>query len=74
VFMVMATIRDQAGHESDTMSTLTVSGKVRSAHGAPQGLNLVSCFSAGSNSFRFTHLGFDLAGPRSSPGFKKPRG
>ena len=32
VFMVMATIRDQAGHESDTMSTLTVSRKVRSAH------------------------------------------
>jgi len=32
VFRVMATIRDQAGHESDTMSTLTVSGKVRSAH------------------------------------------
>jgi len=32
VFMVRATIRDQAGHEADTMSTLTVSGKVRSAH------------------------------------------
>ena len=32
VFMVMATIRDQSGHESDTMSMVTVTGKVKSAH------------------------------------------
>jgi hypothetical protein len=32
VFMVMATIRDQAGRESDTMSMVTVTGKVGRAH------------------------------------------
>jgi plastocyanin len=29
VFMVMATIRDQSGHETDTMSMVTVTGKVK---------------------------------------------
>jgi plastocyanin len=32
VFMVMASIRDQAGRESDTMSMVTVTGKVKSVH------------------------------------------
>ncbi len=31
-FMVMATIRDQSGHESDTMSMVTVTGRVKLVH------------------------------------------
>ena len=31
-FMVMAMVRDQSGHETDTMSMVTVTGKVKAAH------------------------------------------
>lgn len=31
-FMVMAMVRDQSGHETDTMSMVTITGKVKSAH------------------------------------------